>query len=213
MSSTNAPDDSDDGQVTCEKTDVAITKTADPIVVSYGDTVTYTLKARNNGPGKAENVTVTDPLPAGVSFVSADAPCGFAAGTVTCQLGTLNPGQEVTLEVRVKVDPLAPSDPNLEHLLDVQKVEAQIDVQAGETRTVSVTCPSGYFASDGSVRIDQVDHGTGDWTTQQVLESRAARSTPGRALSGTRPRVAPRRRSSPSASSRPLTRSTATPTT
>ena len=174
VSSTNAPDHSDDGQVTCEKTDVAITKTADPIVVSYGDTVTYTLKAKNNGPGKAENVTVTDPLPAGVSFVSADAPCVNLSGTVTCELGTLDPGQEVTLEVRVKVDALTPSDPNLEHLLDVQKVEAQIDVQAGETKTVSVTCPSGYFASDGSVRIDQVDHGTGDWTTQQVLESRAS---------------------------------------
>ncbi len=166
----------DDDPTTIEESvaDVEITKTANPTTVSYGDTVTYTLKAKNNGPGKANNVTITDPLPSGVSFVSADAPCLNASGTVTCQLGTLQPGDEVTLQVTVKVDPAAPSDPNLEHLLDVQKAEAQIDLNPGEQKTVSVTCPSGYFASDGSVRIDQIDHGTGDWPTQQVLESRAS---------------------------------------
>ncbi len=166
----------DDDPTTIEEvsTDVEITKTANPTTVSYGDTVTYTLTARNNGPGKARNVTITDPIPSGLSFVSADAPCVNVSGTVTCQLGTLQPGQEVVLEVKVKVDPPTPTDPNLEHLLDVQKVEAQIDLEAGQQRTVSVTCPSGYFASDGSVRIDQIDHGTGDWTTQQVLESRAS---------------------------------------
>ena len=135
---------------------------------------TYTLKARNNGPGAALNVVVTDPIPSGLSFVSADPPCGFASGTVTCSLGTLAPGQEVTLEVRVSVDPAPAGDPNLEHLLDVQKVEAQIDLEAGQERTVSVTCPSGYFASDGSVRIDQIDHGTGDWTAAEVLASEAS---------------------------------------
>jgi uncharacterized repeat protein (TIGR01451 family) len=166
----------DDDPTTIESPlpDVEITKTADPTAVSYGDTVTYTLKAKNNGPDPANNVTVTDPLPTGVSFVSADSPCVNASGTVTCELGTLQPGEEVTLEVKVKVDPATPADPNPDHLLDVQKVEAQIDLEAGEQKTVSVTCPSGYFASDGSVRIDQVDHGTGDWTTQQVLESRAS---------------------------------------
>ncbi len=169
------PDTDDDPtNIKSDTADVEITKTANPTTVNYGDTVTYTLKAKNNGPGQANNVTITDPLPAGVSFVSADSPCVNAAATVTCELGTLQPGEEVTLEVKVKVDPATPSDPNLEHLLDVQKVEAQIDLQAGQQKTVSVTCPSGYFASDGSVRIDQVDHGTGDWTTQQVLESRAS---------------------------------------
>jgi hypothetical protein len=59
-------------------------------------------------------------------------------------------------------------------MLDVQKVEAQIDLEPGEQKTVQVSCPSGYFATDGSVRIDHVDQGTGDWTAPQVLESRAS---------------------------------------
>lgn len=154
--------------------DVAIVKTADDLNPRPGDVVTYTLKAKNNGPGKAENVVVTDTLPVGVSFVSADAPCVEAAGTITCDLGTLDPGEEVSLEVKVEVEPWGNADPNASHALDVQKVETQIDLEAGELKTVQATCPSGYFVSDGSVRIDHVDQGTGDWPAPQVLESRAS---------------------------------------
>ena len=110
----------------------------------------------------------------GVTFVSAGAPCLEAAATVTCEIGTLAPGQEKTYKVKVKVDPFGTADPNKDHLLDVQKVEAQIDLDPGELKSVSVTCPSGYFATDGSVRIDHIDQGTGDWTSPQVLESRAS---------------------------------------
>ena len=171
---TRRPVTDDDPTIIDEsRADVAITKTASPTSVSYGGSVTFTLRAKNNGPGIARNVVVTDPIPAGLTFVSADSPCGFASGTVTCALGSLNPGQEVILQVRVTVDPATPTDPNLEHLLDVQKVEAQIDLEAGQQRTVSVTCPSGFFVSDGSVRIDHIDQGTGEWTSPQVLESRS----------------------------------------
>ncbi len=170
------PDNNEDSADTKIKgiADVKITKTAMPGNARPGDVVTYKLKAENIGTAIARNVVVTDMLPVGVSFVSADAPCTESAGNISCALGSLNPGDMVTLEVKVTVDPYGNADPSADHLLDVQKVEAQIDLQAGELKTVNVTCPSGYFASDGSVRIDQIDHGTGDWTAPQVLESRAS---------------------------------------
>ncbi len=59
------------------------------------------------------------------------------------------------------------------HLLKVQKVEAQVDLEPGQQRRVTVRCPSGYFVSDGSLRIDHVDQGTGSPASPQVLESRA----------------------------------------
>ena len=59
------------------------------------------------------------------------------------------------------------------HLLDVEKVEAQVDLEPGQQRRVSVRCPAGYFVSDGSLRIDHVDQGTGNPASPQVLESRA----------------------------------------
>ncbi|MCB0867760.1 MAG: DUF11 domain-containing protein [Solirubrobacterales bacterium] len=154
--------------------DVEINKTASPLNPRPGDTITYKLKARNNGPDSAANVVVTDTLPVGVTFVSADSPCTQASGTVTCELGTLAPGQEVELEVKVTVDHWGNADPSADHLLDVQKVETQIDLNPGEQKTIQAVCPSGYFASDGSVRIDHIDQGTGDWTAPQVLESRAS---------------------------------------
>jgi len=170
------PSNNDDSVDTTVKAnaDVEIIKTASPSNPNSGDTVTYTLKAKNNGPDQAGNVVVTDALPAGVTFISADSPCTQAAGTVTCALGTLAAGQEVTLEVKAKVDHWADTDPSADHLLDVQKVENQIDLNPGEQKTIQVTCPSGYFASDGSVRIDHIDQGTGDWTAPQVLENRAS---------------------------------------
>ncbi|HMU27219.1 MAG TPA: isopeptide-forming domain-containing fimbrial protein [Solirubrobacterales bacterium] len=170
------PSNNDDSVDTPVKAnaDVEITKTASPANPVSGDTVTYTLKAKNNGPDPAANVVVTDVLPAGVSFVSADSPCTEASGTVTCALGTLAAGEEVTLEVKVTVDHWGDTDPSADHLLDVQKVENQIDLNPGEQKTIQVTCPSGYFATDGSVRIDEIDQGTGDWTAPQVLENRAS---------------------------------------
>src|SRR5207247_1949057 len=51
--------------------DVAVTKTGPATVTAFGS-ITYTLTATNNGPNSSTSVVLTDTLPAGVSFVSAD---------------------------------------------------------------------------------------------------------------------------------------------
>lgn len=152
---------------------VKIVKTASPANPRPGDVVTYTLKASNIGTAIAQDVVITDSIPVGVTFVSADAPCTEAAATVTCEIGSLGVGEEKTYTVRGTVDQWGDADPAADHLLDVQKTEAQIDLDAGQTRTVSVKCPAGYFVSDGSVRVDHIDQGTGTWASPEVLKSRA----------------------------------------
>ncbi|MBK8294230.1 MAG: DUF11 domain-containing protein [Solirubrobacterales bacterium] len=170
------PEDNTDTVETIVKgeANVEITKTAAPTNPRPGDIVTYSLKAKNIGTAIAQDVKITDSLPVGVTFVSADAPCVETAGTVNCAIGSLNPGEEHTYQVKVKIDPIGTFNSANDHLLDVQKVETQIDLEAGEQKTVTATCPSGYFVSDGSVRIDHIDQGTGDWTAPQVLESYAS---------------------------------------
>jgi trimeric autotransporter adhesin len=71
--------------------DVSILKTDSPDPATVGMPLTYTLNVFNNGPSDATNVTVTDNLPAGVTFVSATPPCSFS-GSVTCVLGTIAAG-------------------------------------------------------------------------------------------------------------------------
>jgi len=80
--------------------DLALDK-AGPAQATEGDSVVYTLTARNNGPTTATNVTVSDAVPANSTFVSAGPSCAHAAGQVTCTAGTLMPGQAVTFTFTV----------------------------------------------------------------------------------------------------------------
>ena len=84
--------------------DVGITGTVSPNPVLAGNNITYMLTVTNNGPSptSAANVMVMDTLPAGVTFVSATpttGSCGFAAGAITCSLGTLAAGASVNIVV------------------------------------------------------------------------------------------------------------------
>lgn len=72
--------------------DMAIVKTATPNPVTEGTPLTYSLAVTNNGPATATNVTVTDTLPASVTYLSANTTlgsCSEAGGTVTCLLTTM----------------------------------------------------------------------------------------------------------------------------
>lgn len=83
--------------------DLALVKTVTstgPYVV--GSNITYQLSVTNNGPDGATNVVVTDPLPAGSSFVSASPGCSFAAGTITCTAATLANGASTAFNVTVQ---------------------------------------------------------------------------------------------------------------
>ena len=85
--------------------DVSVAKTIDPIgAVQSGDPITYTLSVSNDGDATATGVEVTDPLPAGVTFVGATAGCSEAGGLVTCSLGDLGPGASAAVEITVTVD-------------------------------------------------------------------------------------------------------------
>lgn len=85
--------------------DLSLTKTAPSSTVPPGANVDYTLTVTNNGPSQAIDVTVTDTLPAGATFVSASGPgwtCGRTGGTVTCTRPTLDPGAAPPITLRVK---------------------------------------------------------------------------------------------------------------
>ena len=88
--------------------DLGIVKTDSPDPVRAGQDLTYTLVVTNRGPNGATNVTVTDPLPASVSLVSATPSQGGCSGTpLTCLLGGLPAGNSATISIVVSVSAAA----------------------------------------------------------------------------------------------------------
>jgi uncharacterized repeat protein (TIGR01451 family) len=85
--------------------DLSITKTADPVDPAVGDAVAYTIEISNAGPSDATGVSMSDDLPAGVTFVSAPG-CNEAGGVVTCAPagGTLANGATATFTINVTVN-------------------------------------------------------------------------------------------------------------
>lgn len=84
--------------------DLAITKSASPDPVTAGSNLTYSIGVTNGGPSTATDATVTDVLPATVTFVSATPSQGSCSGTATstCNLGTLANGGSASVTIVVK---------------------------------------------------------------------------------------------------------------
>ncbi|MEE9293850.1 MAG: CFI-box-CTERM domain-containing protein [Phycisphaerae bacterium] len=84
-------------------TDVSVTESGSPDPVTVGSSLTYTITVANAGPGAATGVTLTDTLPAGVTFVSAAPSQGSCSGTstVTCDLMTVIDGVNATVTLIV----------------------------------------------------------------------------------------------------------------
>jgi choice-of-anchor A domain-containing protein/uncharacterized repeat protein (TIGR01451 family) len=144
-----------------------VSKSASASSVQAGQDVTYTVGVTNAGQGAAANVALADTLPAGMTFVSADSGCTDAGQTVTCTAGTLASGASATFHIVARADQVS-SPANTSDQLTVVKAEQYITMQAGQTVTTNLACPSGMFATDASVEPVHVDQGTGTLESVQV---------------------------------------------
>jgi len=64
--------------------------------------VNYSLSVTNKGPDTATNLQVADPAPAGITYLTANpsqGTCNLGPALVTCALGTIAPGQTVTIAI------------------------------------------------------------------------------------------------------------------
>ncbi len=143
--------------------DLGVTANATPGPVTTGTPVSYTFTITNGGPATATGVTFNAPIPAGLTFTSSvpsTPTCTFAAGALSCNLGSINNGNFVTVTInattnaggtqtvtgtasRTQTDPNATND----------SASASIAVSAGGTLTVVNTNDSG----SGSLRQALLD--------------------------------------------------------
>ncbi|HEV2834624.1 MAG TPA: PQQ-dependent sugar dehydrogenase [Pyrinomonadaceae bacterium] len=88
--------------------DLSVTKTASPNPGQAGVSLSYRITVTDNGPANATNVSVTETLPGGITFISATATQGNCngSGPVNCNLGTIAAGNSAV--VTIVVTPSAP---------------------------------------------------------------------------------------------------------
>ncbi|MDR2967216.1 MAG: DUF11 domain-containing protein [Methanobacteriaceae archaeon] len=87
------------------KVNLTINKTVSDPYPNFGDTITYTINVTNNAQDDATGISVIDPLPDGLIFVSAPyASYNSTTRMITWTIGNLPAGQTVSLNITVIVN-------------------------------------------------------------------------------------------------------------
>ena len=82
--------------------DLEVVKVVSDAKVNMGDVIAWAVTVTNNGPDSANDIIVTDILPAGLIFISADG--DYDVETGTWKVGTLAKGEALQLEIITKVN-------------------------------------------------------------------------------------------------------------
>jgi uncharacterized repeat protein (TIGR01451 family) len=125
--------------------DVAILKTAAPEPVDENANLTYTIQVTNNGPAVAQGVSVSDPIPSQVTYVSVSTTqgaCLQSAGTVTCSVGTLSVGGVAIITINVTAESISST------------------TQSTNTATVTATTPDPDLANNSSSAVSSIQSPT-----------------------------------------------------
>jgi uncharacterized repeat protein (TIGR01451 family) len=156
--------------------DLLVTKALTTPMIA-GTTVTYAITVKNIGPSDSESVTLNDPTPGGLTFVSADAPC--SAG-FPCSLGTVAAGSMITINANyslpasasgtitnvASVSSSATPDPNSLNdsvslpAVVVQKADVSVtksgpgSTQPGSSITYNITVTNNGPSNAASVQLD-----------------------------------------------------------
>ncbi|MBI1918453.1 MAG: DUF4394 domain-containing protein, partial [Planctomycetes bacterium] len=108
--------------------DLAVTKTDSPDPVVAGTNLTYTITVSNAGPSDAQNVVLSDAVPANTTFVSFTTAAGFirtdstpvgGTGTITATAATLAAGASATFTLVVNVNASAPNGSTISNTASV----------------------------------------------------------------------------------------------
>jgi uncharacterized repeat protein (TIGR01451 family) len=121
-------------------TDVSVAAGAEPTTVKRGDQVVFSVDVRNGGAEPAQAVTVTQSYPLGIRIVSAQASQGSCelSDSVTCALGTLEPGGQATVTITAR----ATSVDRLELFFSVETESDETDFENNRaSATVDVLGP------------------------------------------------------------------------
>nr|MDP9122676.1 DUF11 domain-containing protein [Acidobacteriota bacterium] len=130
-----------------QSADLAVTKGMAPSNPTLGQNATFTLTVSNAGPNAATGVTVSDPLPSGLTYVSDDGGGAYSTGTGLWTVGSLAVGGSATLHIVATVGSTGPID-NVARiasssLLDPNPANNQSKVTVAAPRSADVALTMG----------------------------------------------------------------------
>jgi uncharacterized repeat protein (TIGR01451 family)/fimbrial isopeptide formation D2 family protein len=152
-------DSASDATTVVSSADLSLTKTVNNSTPTINTNVTFTLTLSNAGPTNASGVTVTDALPAGLSFVSATPSAGtsYNSGTGVWTIGAVASGANATLQLVTNVtasgtitntaqvtaanEPDPDSTPNNNNASEDDQASVSLNVPAPPTVTLCKTFP------------------------------------------------------------------------
>ncbi|MBL4745879.1 MAG: DUF11 domain-containing protein, partial [Flavobacteriaceae bacterium] len=100
----NETSDDNSVDITVTSSDLVTTKVVDNATPNEGATIIYTLTVQNNGPNDATDVSLTDLLPTGVTYISDDSAGNYNGGSGLWNIGNIANGATVTLNITASVD-------------------------------------------------------------------------------------------------------------
>jgi uncharacterized repeat protein (TIGR01451 family) len=136
--------------------DLMVTGTAAPEPVDQGTNLVYTLTATNNGPSPAVATTVTTPIPAGATLISATGGITPSGGKLTFNLGTLAALASQMVSFTIQPSVVGP----LAETVTIASTTTDL-VPANNTTTINSTvAPVADLMLTGKAAPEPVDQGT-----------------------------------------------------
>lgn len=154
---------------TVQNADVSVSLNDGPDPVIAGNSMTYSITVTNQGPGIAQNVVLTDSVPANTTYVSFNQNTGpsftcSGTSTVTCNIASLGNGVSATFTLAVDV---SSSTPDGTILSNTPTVSADNDSNAGnnsDTETTTVETSADLFVSKTHSVTGVAGAGQVEWT-------------------------------------------------
>ena len=141
------------------RSDLAATLTDSPDPVTAGTNLTYTIQVTNNGPSTAANVSLSDTLPAGTTFVSLSTPGGWSAsapavgatGSVSLTKAAVAPAETASFTLVVQVAAAVANGSTITDTVSASTTTAELSSannSATATTTVSTSADLAVVMTD-----------------------------------------------------------------
>ena len=155
------PDGGPNGGGSDPVTDPAIVKTVDNNEPFPEDVIVFTVVVTNNSSIDATNITVTDPLPVGITYVSddasvdADTTFDVPSNTLTWNIPSILAGGSVTLHISAKVDVDASGDITNTASITGGADEGNSDLTNDSSTAAIVVTPDGTGGCGSNCELDE----------------------------------------------------------